>query len=296
MSARLGKVEINDVRQETSPAEVIENVARALEFGYVEISELEFQDKQLSYRMELESKTIEPIGEGEARVPWDELVSNYRSFFKNNPAEFLVPEMQIFCVHDEPVHLEDDLILKFDSLAPTAQSSTRNLIFKRGLSIDGNLDAGNDTTELPLLVIVEGDLNVKNLFLSCWVEVIVTGNVIVADTLFCFDGEVGGRLHVEGNLSVQRVLGAMMYPIEVVGQVTGDVYWIENDEPALPNALMVPGSVSKAQMTTFENQSPLVKESYYLNSNWATGEKVETYDFSPEQVVALIRQGKPIFR
>ncbi len=62
--------------------------------------------------------------------------------------------------------MPSDLLIKFDSLAPTVQSANRNLIFNQGLEIDGNFDAGESSTELPQLVIVKGDLHVKNLNLD----------------------------------------------------------------------------------------------------------------------------------
>ena len=296
VNAQLGKVEFKNSRLEMPEGGINKFLVDASKHGYTEISEAEFDEKLLSCRTEIEKTTEEPLAVGERRVPWDELVASYQSFFRNNPAEYLEPSMQIFCVYDQPAHLHHDLQLKFDSLAPNIQSSSRNLIFKRGLTIDGNLDAGSGTTELPLLVIVEGDLNVKNLILSGWAEVIVTGNVVVEDTAFCFDGEAGGRLHVHGNLSARRVLGAMMYLLEVAGQIKGDVHWLDNDESPLFNSALVPDSLSKEQMTDFETHTPLVRECYYANSNWATGEEVQTFDFYPERVVAQIRNGMPVFR
>jgi hypothetical protein len=88
----------------------------------------------------------------------------------------------------------------------------------------------------------------------------------------------------------------MMYLLEVAGQIKGDVHWLDNDESPLFNSALVPDSLSKEQMTDFETHTPLVRECYYANSNWATGEEVQTFDFYPERVVAQIRNGMPVFR
>ncbi len=86
--------------------------------------------------------------------------------------------------------------------------------------------------------------------LTGWVEVVVTGDAYVSGTVLAVDGEAGGRLHVHGNLTSPQVLGGMMYPIQVDGQVTGNVYWLDFDEPSLANASIVPGELTSDQVAS----------------------------------------------
>ena len=296
MRARLGEIEVHDLRQDLTASDILHNIQQASQHGYREVDEAEFGNRQIEARMEFERKIVEPSVADQRLVPWNDLKAEHRETFRNDPAELLSPRMQMFCVYDQACRLTGPFKLAFDSDAPTVQTARRNLLFNEGVTVDGNFDAGDCTTELPLLIIVKGDMHVKNLILSGWAEMVVTGNLVVADTLFGFDGEAGGRLHVQGNLSAQRILGGMMYSIEVAGQLAGDVYWCDLDEATLPGASMVPYTLSSQQAIDFGKYTPLVNEAYFADSNWATGGEVLEFNFNASQIVELIRQGKPIFR
>lgn len=296
ISGTLGRIEEAEASQTMTESEISSHLQQASEYGYREVNEAEFVDEQELFRAALAQRVVESVDPDARVVPWQQLAAEHRVYFQNDPAEYLSPGLQNFLVYDKPCHLSSDLMLKFDSLAPTLQTSTRNLIFNAGLRIDGNLDAGGGSSELPLLVIVKGDLHVDNLILTGWAEVVVTGDVYVAGDILAMDGEAGGRLRVHGKLTAPRILGGMMFFIEVGGTVTGDVYWLDFDEPALLNASIVPGSLTSEQARDFENHTPLVREAYYVDSNWASGEEVQTCSFETYQTRDLIRNGKSPFR
>lgn len=294
-SAELGQVVVNDSSQSLSDAEIAENIERALQFGFLEVSEADFSKEQVRIKKEFQQFTIEPIIPGTKLISWQDLKSDFKQYLTNDPDEYLSSKLRSFCVYEEPCQLNGDLRIAFDSKGPTAQTAGRNLIFKQGLTIDGNFDAGSFTTELPQLVIVKGDLHAKNLILTGWVEVIVTGDVKVEGVLFGNDGEAGGRLKVHGNMSAKQIFGGMMYNIDVSGQTTGSVYWTDDDDPTLPNSTIIPSTVSQEQLIELMKHTPLVKEAYLVESNWATGEEVQTLVLTPSQVVEIIREGKPLF-
>ena len=288
--ATLGQIESS---QQTLPqSEIDKNVKMALSRGFQEVSESDFLKAQATVEQEFRELIVDRPYENTKLVAWEELAKNNRDYFSNNPAEYLSPQLQNFCVCDEHYHSESSLSLGFDSMGPSAQTSRRNLIFSNGLTIDGDLDAGELTTELPLFLLVKGDLKVRNVMLSGWAEVVVTGDLIVTGDLLGFDGESGGRLKVYGNLSANNVVGGMMYHMEIDGEVHGKVYWLDNDEPLLEGATIVPFELTQEEFRNRPVSIPVLDKGYFGDSNWATGEEVITYHFEPSQSFAVLRKGE----
>lgn len=295
LQASLGEVVIHDSTHNMPATEIQSTIRQALVFGYREVAESEFKEQQAQLQKEFELNVIDPEVPNTKKVAWHDLAAEHESYFHNGPAEYLAANLRYFHVYAQSCRLLQDLKLTFSSMSPTPQTATRNLIFNQGLTIDGNFDAGDNVSELPLLVVVKGDLHAKNLILTGWTEVVVTGNLVVDGTLLAMDGEAGGRLHVMGDLTAKRILGGMMYHIEVAGQVSAETYWSDDDEPSLPKAKVVPYSLSNLQTDEFENHTPLVAGAYFIDSNWATGQEVKTLNLELTQMVALIREGKAIF-
>jgi hypothetical protein len=87
-----------------------------------------------------------------------------------------------------------------------------------------------------------------------------------------------------------------MYTMEIAGKIQAAVYWLDQDEPTLANAKIIPSDLSQAQWTHRSSLTPLVDEAYYANSNWATGDKVVEYSFECSQALEVLRHGKKLFR
>ncbi len=295
LEAKLGQVVASDSTRDMPTAEIVENIEQALRRGFRELTEAEFSIEQSSVEHELQRAIAEPIQPGSIFTSWQDLKSEFKQYLFNNPEEYLSKELQNFCVFDEHCQLDHHLKIEFSSDGPTAQTATRNLIFKKGLTINGNLDAGACTTELPQLLVIIGDLHVKHLILTGWIELIVTGDLKVDGVLFAYDGEAGGRLKVHGNLSATHMLCGMMFNIEVAGRIEGAVYETDDSETTLPNPSSVPTALSSVQGDDLSKHSPLVKDAYYLEGNWATGEEVQTLVFDPSQAVSILREDKPLF-
>ena len=290
MQAKLGKLESQSAEQQVTPEEREANIAQALKHGFREVSEQEFFDQQRASGKELAEAIVEAALPGSRFVDWHELSPAHGSLLRNNPSEFLTRDMQKFVVFDGPGRLRD-LRLSFDSLGATPQTTKRNLVFNSSLSVEGNLDAGDFTTELPLFVLVKGDLHVRNLVLTGWTEIVVMGNVVATGTVMCLDGEAGGRLHVQDSLQAERILGGSMYSIVVDGQTKGTVYWTDDDHPTLPGAVIVPVTLDHDDAMDFGKRTSLTRETYTVDSNWATGTEVKTYVLDPVKLVDQLRRG-----
>ena len=294
--AELGAVHRVENSQPMTAAELSENIAMAFQHGYVELTEEDFRDKLKAIEVEFEQRSQESYDPSARIVEWSELADTHADFFVNNPAEYLARTLQKFCCYDQPVHTQSDLLMSFDSLAPTVQTGRRNLIFHQGLRIDGNFDAAACTSELPLFALVKGDLHCHNLLLNCWAELVVTGNLYVSGIIVGYDGETGGRLKVHGDMTAQRILSGAMYPIEIEGQVNAEVFWFDLDEPTLAGSKLVTSELTQAQWPNREQLTPLVDDAYYAERNWASGEEVLTYQFNFEFARDLVRRGDKLFR
>lgn len=296
ISALLGVVEKQELEKTMSSSEIDENISLAIEHGFTEISDLEFAEMMQTVERNLATKTIEPPPMNAVEVAWKQLVPEYRTLLQNNPSEYLSTRLQMFHVYRESVHCPSDLRLNYDSRGPTVQTLTRNLIFEQDLTISGNFDAGEFTSELPLFVIVRGNLTAKNLIVTGWTELVVLGDVTVLDLVFGFDGETGGRLMVHGNLTAANVLAGAMFPIEVTGQTRSNVFWLDNDEPTLAGAQLIPAELNQWMRTANAKKTPLVDGAYFTDSNWANGEEIRSAHFEAIQVIELIRNGQTIWR
>lgn len=296
LRATFGKTQRNHQEKACSPDEISQNIKMAIEHGFVEITESEAQEKLSKADDQLKKLVVETTPAGSTMVEWNSLAKEHATYFQNRPSEYLATDLQRFCVFEAEIERTGDLWLGFDENGPTAQTSQRNLIFQRGLKLHGNFDAANWTSALPLFCLVKGDLRCKNLLLNCWAELVVTGNLIVEGCIFGYDGETGGRLKVHGNASAEQVLSGTMYTMEIAGKIQGPVYWLDQDEPTLANAKIIPSDLSQAQWTDRSSLTPLVDEAYYANSNWATGEEVVEYSFDCSQALDVLRHSKKLFR
>lgn len=296
LRAKLGKTQRNHQEKACSPDEISQNIKMAMEHGFVEITESEAQEKLSKVDDQIMKLVVETIPDGSTMVQWNSLAKEHTTYFQNRPSEYLATDLQTFCVFEAEIVRKGDLWLGFDEDGPTAQTSQRNLIFQRGLKLDGNVDAAHWTSALPLFCLVKGDLRCKNLLLNCWAELVVTGNLIVEGCIFGYDGETGGRLKVHGNASAEYVLSGAMYTMEIAGNVQAPVYWLDPDEPTLANAKFIPSNLSQAQWTDRSSLTPLVDEAYYASSNWATGQEVVEYSFECTQALDVLRHGKKVFR
>lgn len=296
LRAKLGKTQRNHQEKTSSPDEISQNIKMAIEHGFVEITESEAQETLSKADDQMKKLVVETTPAGSTIVEWNSLAKEHATYFQNRPSEYLATDLQKFCVFEAEIERKGDLWLGFDEDGPTAQTSQRNLIFQRGLKLDGNVDAAHWTSALPLFCLVKGDLRCKNLLLNCWAELVVTGNLIVEGCIFGYDGETGGRLKVHGNASAEQVLSGTMYTMEIAGKIQGPVYWLDQDEPTLANAKIIPSDLSQAQWTDRSSLTPLVDEAYYANSNWATGEEVVEYSFECSQALDVLRHGTKLFR
>jgi len=234
VKAVLGRVEKHASQKSMTAGEFRESIAMAPQHGFRELSEGEFAAAQASAEEVIGKATIELFEPSVQVLAWESLASDHRHYFQNNPDEYLSPELRQFCVYSEPVHRTDDIELGCDSLGATAQTGRRNLIFNKGLTTNGNFDAGDLASELPLFVRVKGDLHVHDLILTGWAELVVTGSVIATGTVFGYDGEAGGRLKVHGDLSAARILGGSMSSLQIDGRVNAFAFCLVPDEPSLP--------------------------------------------------------------
>lgn len=296
IEATLGKIKVKDVQQPSSKLEIDSNIQMAIERGFIETSEPMFEAAQSKVEQELRESVVEKCDSDAKFVDWEQLSEKYSKYFQNDPVEYLSPDLRQFCFYEEHYHSRSDIVLKFNSLGPTAQTTQRNLIFNNGLTVDGNLDAGHITTELPLFVFVNGDLRVHNLLLSGWAEVVVTGNVVVSGAVVGYDGESGGRLKVLGDISAENYLGGFMYDLNFEGQVRGNVYWLDQDEPSIQGARIVPTELPQGTKQNLSAETPLELDAYTANSSWGTGEEVISYDLDVEELFDQIRHGRRIFR
>lgn len=292
----LGNVAHRQDQREMSADEIAMQVQQARQYGFVELEEAVWLAKQQSIAAELQQRSADPIDDSATCMPWEQLAGHYGKYLANDPAQYLTENLRKFCCFDQPVERSGDVVLSFDSLGATAQTAQRNLIFQQGLRINGNLDAAGSTSELPLFVLVQGDLHCDNLLLSGWAEVVVTGDVYVSGLILGFDGETGGRLKVHGQVTAGRIMGGFMCPIEIDGQVRADVYWLEPDQPTLPNSQSVASEFSEVDWQNRQRHTPLVDEAYHAERNWATGQEVVTYHFCFEYVTQLVRTKARLFR
>ncbi len=296
LRAKLGKTQRDRIGKMCVPEQISQNIAMALRLGFVELTEIEAQKKLAQVDDQLKSMVIDTIPAHAKLVEWNSLAKEHAAYFQNRPSEYLEVDLQKFCVFEAEIERPCDLWLGFDENGPTVQTAQRNLIFQRGLKLHGNFDAANWTSELPLFCLVKGDLRCKNLLLNCWAELVVTGNLIVEGCIFGYDGETEGRLKVHGNASAEHVLSGAMYAVEITGAVQAPVYWLDQDEPTLLDAKMIPSALSQDQWADRSSLTPLVDEAYYANSNWATGEEIVEYTFDCSQALDVLRQGKKLFR
>lgn len=293
LTAKQGQLERREAQQTMSKEEQQENLAQAFERGFAEIAEADFEEAITQAERRLRSLCEEQEPSGARFAEWATLDEKLKGSFQNNPEEYLAPPLQTFCFFDRHAELET-LVLSFDELAPTAQTAQRNLVFTNGLTVRSVFDAGSYTSALPLFVLVIGDLHVHNLILTCWAEVVVTGNLIATGTIFGFDGETGGRLKVHGNVTAAHILSGSMYAIEIDGTVNAPTFHLDNDTPALPSITSVPTELSQTEWAT--KLTPLSADSYFEESSWATGEERRSYTFNPDHVIATLREKRDVFR
>ena len=271
-------------------------IAEALSRGLMEISKADFDKILAESKAILEERFQERDGEDFRLVPWSELAKSNRMKFTNNPEEYLSKYLRRFRVYDRNTKWKGDLKIGFDSLGPDAQTGSRNLVFSEGLEIDGNFDAGSSCDSLPQFIHVKGDLFVKNLILTGWVELVVTGNVYATGVVFGYDGESGGQLKIDGDLTASNVLGGGMYPMYVSGKTNGKVHWFRDDEPTLNAESIIPDSIRSSNWNERSKLTPLSDTAYYEDIDWVGRESVKTYSFNCDFAVASLRDGKPLFR
>ncbi len=258
----MGELQRHTAERAVTPAELEQNIQEATAHGFLEVTPEVFQEKLIAAEVELRSLCADEIDSEATLVPWNQLSANYAQYLSNNPSEYLSEHQLSFCCYQHPVQKSSDVSLRFDSLAPSLQNNSRNLIFQQGLKIAGNLDAADSTCALPLYALIIGDLHCHNLLLSCWAEVVVTGNLFASGIILAHDGETGGRLKVHGNCSAAKIISGCMYPIVVDGVVNAEVYWLQGDEPTLPGAQMIAAEFSETQWPNRPMHTVLVDEAY----------------------------------
>ena len=296
LNASLGKVESQVSQQPFSESEIATDINLLFKHGYQEVSQADFAVVQNSIEQKLRDSTMERIDSRAELMDWKQLAAMHQHYFQNDPAEYLDAHLQSFCYFKDRLRMSEDLDIGFNSMGPTVQSSRRNLVFDCGLEIDGILDAGDLTTELPLFILVKGDLKANHLLLSGWAELVVTGNVHVSGCVVGIDGESGGRLKVHGNLSASKILGGYAYDMEIDGNVDADVFWLDNDESPFPSAIAVPEELSSEEHKLLSAKMPLSEAAYSISRNWAIGKEVTTYHFDACQSFDILRRGEKLFR
>ncbi|MCC6509942.1 MAG: hypothetical protein IT423_12620, partial [Pirellulaceae bacterium] len=77
LGARLGEIEVLDIRQEMSDAEINDHIEKGRQHGLHEVCETEFEDQQIRARTELERMIVEPQVPNARIVPWSDLEASY---------------------------------------------------------------------------------------------------------------------------------------------------------------------------------------------------------------------------
>ena len=291
-----GRVVTHLTQQAMSPEELQQNMAMALEHGYVVVDEGALEEVMRSSEARLGELCQETGGPDHRLVPFADLENRSALKFVQNPGKLLAQHLSNFCVYDRPAIIPGNLSISFHELGPTAQSNSRNLIFTQGLNVEGDFDAGSSTTSLPQFVHVEGDLIVRNLILTGWIELVVTGNVIASGVVLACDGESGGRLMIGGDLTARSVIGGSMFSVQIDGTVNADIHWLDYDSPALETSSIIPTDLTEADWTIREQRTPLSDAAYTESVNWAAGEKQREYVFAYENAVSILRNGEKLFR
>ncbi|MCA9193651.1 MAG: hypothetical protein KDB03_17890 [Planctomycetales bacterium] len=295
LQAVLGELRKQEQHQAMTMPELLENISRAEQHGFIEVSQAEFSKLRTDIEGQLLNGIEDEIPLVAQVVDWSDLAATLQHYFLNSPDEYLAERLRKFCQFDEHHHSCQDITLKFNSLGSTTQHANRNLIFNGGLCIDGNLDAGDMTTELPLFVLVKGDLKAHNILLSGWAEVVVTGNVNVNGTIFGYDGEAGGRLNVLGDLTAIHILNGQ-FPIRVGGNLVASCWTLGQDENAIPGSNQIPTEFPAVHGRDISTLTPLVDDVYVEDSNWATGEERISYVFDASLAMEVMRRRNSLFR
>ena len=296
IEAHQGRVVTHLSEQAMSPEELEQNIAMALEHGFVHIDEGALKEVMRSTEARLGECCQETSGHDYRLVPFGDLENRSALKFVQNPDELLAQHLNSFCVYDQPANIPGNLSIVFDELGPTAQSNSRNLIFRQGLKIEGNLDAGSSVTSLPQFVHVEGDLIVHNLILTGWIELVVMGNVIASGVVLACDGESGGRLTIGGDLTARSVIGGSMFRVQIDGSEKSDIHWLDYDSPTLETSSIIPTDLTEADWKNRQQRTPLSDAAYVESVNWATGEEQREYVFAYENAVSILRNGEQLFR
>jgi hypothetical protein len=155
-------------------ADIDSTLAMLTRRQFAEISSDEFEYLQANAEALLQQELREVDRDGYHLTEWADVRSRLGPVFANDPAKCLASSMQRFCWYEGTMLRHDDLVLTHNPSGPP-QTSSRNLIFDGDLTINGNLDAGNNTTHIPQLVYVRGTLSARNLILTGWAEIVVTG-------------------------------------------------------------------------------------------------------------------------
>lgn len=227
----------------------------------------------------LEERHREREAPGERLVPWEELRARCGTPFHADPDQ-LPPALRRFAVREGPTRLPG-LRLGWDELGAGAQTRARQLAFLGDLELEGDLDAGDLTSSVPLLVLVRGHLRARSLLLTGWCELVVEGDVTLSGSLLACQGEPGGRLEVQGALRAAELLGGGMFTVHVAGALAGRAAWLTDDDPPLPQAELAPASLPAAGGAT-----PLHPDLYQLDFDG------EARSFTVEQAVARLRRGE----
>lgn len=295
-NAELGEIEEGTSQMEQSKDESESMLAEAIQHGFHEIDEPAYAQAMSETKSRLEREFEEKESSEFRLIDWSEIPRFIQPRFLNDPGSLLSDRMRKFRVYPERAHVDGRLKICFDSLGPGLQTGSRNLIFQKGLTIDGDLDAGSMCEELPQFAHVEGDLRVRNLILSGWVELVVTGDVVVSGDVLGIDGESGGRLQVIGALKANSILGGSMFSIQIGGRVDARVHWIDDDSPTLATHSIVPYSIKSVDWPRREALTAISDSAYHEETDWSNGTSSRIYGFNPEFAIATLREGRPLFR
>jgi hypothetical protein len=273
-------------------------VSQLLQRGFSEIDAHHYALADAAAITTLGERFCEQDGADFRLLDWATVDTLVQTRFYNDPAEYLANKLLNFRVHDVAAVHASNLTLRFDSLSPEVQTGSRNLVYRHGLTVQGNLDAGSLVTTIPQFVHIDGDLHVHHLVLTGWVDMVVTGSIFASGTVLVCEGESGGSLQVGGSLHAQALLGGCEFDIAVAGDVQTPVYWLDEESPleASTVTIKIPTVIAPADWPDRAAFTALADGAYMEDTDWSSEDKRRVYNFVVEKAVASLRAGQPLFR
>jgi hypothetical protein len=259
-------------------------------YQFEEISEEEFKKNQETAAQELMNKYEEKSTDTYQIVTWEVIKEQFAPQFQHSPEEYLAnKKLRNFCLYPQSTIIEGDFLLRFDSLAPSVQTTQRNIVIAGNLTITGNLDASNIVNTLPQYLFITGDLKAQNIILSGWAQVCVLGNVTVENLIFGYYGESGGAFKVLGKVDAPKILNGWMYRFDFQ-EVKGQKFSFDMDDSEDSESTYIPENIEANNWESVKNQLPLTENAYYYE------ESSQEYNFIFEQAVKLLQSGETIFK